>query len=502
MEASAHRPINKSTLTLKHEPTLPTAPQYGGVLRIADTYVLPPRMGVPGRINVGGPSLEPIIEHFLRFDRTGRMVPHLIESWEYNKDGKQLTLHVRKGIKFHDGTDLNAEAAKWNLLKAQEFKGTLKVISAIDVVDDYTILLCMKSYDNTFLPNLALSSGFVCSPTAYKAYGEEYVMVHPVGTGPFKFVSCKPDINIIAERFDNYWQKGKPYIDKIEKLYVKDMAAAINMLRMGKVDVVVNINGESANNLKSEGYIVTALPWTMEGLLPDSLNSDSVFADKRVRQAVEYAIDRPAIVKALGHGYWHALTQLATEAVYGYNPAIEGRQYNPAKAKLLLIEAGYSDGFKTKLIGGEGTELLKVFTMVQAYLADVGVEAEIEIADPALWKKYRADKPWHSAMLFRHFSSDPNFACSLTDFHSKREYGQTSVLRNFDNVLDEMLQTKDYETMVKTAQRITKHLHDDAIVIPIMVDSSIAASSSKVHDLGYFKVHERSWTPWNAWIEQ
>ena len=326
-------------------------------------------------------------------------------------------------------------------------------------------------------------------------------MVNPVGTGPFKFVRYEPDVKLMVERFDDYWQKGKPYLDKIEMLYVKDMTTAVNMLRDGKVDVVVNINGVSAAALKSEGYVVTALPWTMEELLPDSLNSDSPLADKRVRQAIEYAINRPAIIKALGHGYF-ALTQLATEAVYGYNPAIKGRPYNPDKAKQLLAEAGYPDGFKTKLIGGEGTELPKIFAAVQAYLADVGIKADIEIADAALWKQYRANKPWHNAMLFRHFASDPNFTCSLFDFHSNKEYGQTSVLRNFDNIIDEMLQARDYDTMVKNTQRVVKHIYDEAIVIPIMLDSSIAATSNKVHDLGFFEVHVMHWTPWNAWIEQ
>jgi ABC-type transport system substrate-binding protein len=360
----------------------------------------------------------------------------------------------------------------------------------------------MENYDNTFLPNLAFSSGFVLSPRAYETYGEEYCMVHPVGTGPFKFVSYEPDVKIVAARFDNYWQKGKPYLDGIEMLYANEMKTAVNMLKDGKVDVVVNINGESAAELKAGGYVVKALPWNMEGLLPDSLNADSVLADKRVRQAIEYAIDRPAIVKTLGHGYWHPLTQLATEAVYGYDPSVEGRPYNPAKARQLLAEAGYPNGFRIKLIGGEGTELLKVFTMVQTYLAEVGIKAEIEIADPALWKQYRADKPWHNAMLFRHFSSDPNFTWSLFDFHSNREYGQTSVLRNFDNLLDESLRARDYETLVKTTRKVVKHIYDEAIVIPLMLDSSIAALSGRVHGLGYFEVHATKWTPWDAWIEQ
>ncbi|MGP8079740.1 MAG: ABC transporter substrate-binding protein [Dehalococcoidales bacterium] len=477
-------------------------PRYGGAVRIANTTLIPPRMGVPGRINVGTQVLEPIVEHFLRVDKAGNLLPHLIESWEISQDGLQITLNVRKNIKFHDGTDFNAEAAKWNLLKARETNGTLQLLSSVEVVDDYKVLLKMKTYDNHFLPTLAYSPGFVLSPTAYKTHGEAYAMVHPVGTGPFRFAGYEPDVKLVAERFDGYWQKGKPYLDKIETVYVKDAKTAADMLRDGKVDAIVNINGESAVALKSEGFVIQALPWTMEELLPDSLNADSVLADKRVRQAVEYAIDRPAIIKALGHGYWRPLTQMANESVYGYDPGIEGRAYNPARAKELLAEAGYPDGIHIKIIGGEGTELEKILKVIQAYLEAVGIKTDVEIADPALWKEYRANKPWHNAMLFRHFSSDPNFTWSLFDFHSDREYGQTSVLRNFDNLINEALQARDYDTLVKTTRRVVRHIYDEALAIPLMLDSSIAAMSPKVHGLGYFEVHVSKWTPWDTWIEK
>jgi len=475
--------------------------QYGGVLRIADTYTPPPRMGVPGRINVGGHYLEPIVDKFLRLDKVG-VIPHLAESWEYDKDGLKLTLHLRKGVKFHDGTDFNAEAGKWSLLKARETKAGLKVVSSVDVIDEYTILLKQINYDNHILPTLALSGGYVISPTAYKTYGEEYCLTHPVGTGPFKFVSYEPDVKLVSERFDGYWQKGKPYMDKIEMLYCRDIPTAVNMLKSGKVDAVVHINGTSAAALKAEGYVVTALPWSMESLLPDSLNADSVFADKRVRQAVEYAIDRTAMADALGRDYWSPLTQLATERVSGYNPEITGRPYNPEKARQLLKEAGYANGFKIKLIGGEGTELPKIFGMVQKYLAAVGIKADVEIVDAATWKQYRAQRPWHNAMLFRHFASDPNFTWALFDFHSAREYGQTSVLRNFDNLLNEMLKARDDASIAKTTGAVVKHIYEEAIVIPMVLDSSIAAHNSKVHGLGFFETHMTKWTPWDAWKEQ
>jgi peptide/nickel transport system substrate-binding protein len=486
---------------LKTAPSLIVKPQYGGVLRTANTYVLPPRMGVPGKINVGSIYLKPVVEALFLVDKAGRTVPNLIESWEYDKDGLQLSLHVRKGVKFHDGTDLNAEAVKWNLLKAKESNATLNPLSSIEIIDKYTILLNLKSYGNHFLPTLAYNGGWILSPTSYENYGEEYCMLNPVGTGPFKLVRYEPDIKLVVDRFNDYWQKGKPYLDKIEMLYVKDMSTAVDMLRSQKVDVVLNINGAYADALKQEGYVVTKLPWTMEALSPDSLNADSPFADKRVRQAIEYAIDRPAIADALGNGYWRALTQLSTEEVYGYDNTIESRQYNPDKAKQLLAEAGFPNGFKTKIIGGEGTELPKIFAAIKKYLAEVAIDADIEIADAALWKEYRANKPWHNAMLLNHRAADPNLTWSFFDFHSSKEYGQTSILRNFDDLMNDMLQARDYDSMTKNTQRVVKHLYDEAIVIPIIIDTSIVAMSNKVHDIGFFEVHVINWTPWNAWKE-
>ena len=134
-------------------------------------------------------------------------------------------------------------------------------------------------------------------------------------------------------------------------------------------------------------------------------------------------------------------------------------------------------------------------------MAEVGIEADIEIADPALWKQYRANEPWHNAMLLNHRAADPNLTWSLFDFHSSKEYGQTSVLRNFDDIMDEMLQARDYDTLAKNTQRVVKHIYDEAIVIPIIIDTSIVAMTNKVHGLGFFEVHVMHWAPWNAWKE-
>jgi ABC-type transport system substrate-binding protein len=105
-------------------------------------------------------------------------------------------------------------------------------------------------------------------------------------------------------------------------------------------------------------------------------------------------------------------------------------------------------------------------------------------------------------MLFRHFALDPNFAWALFGFHSATEYGQTSVLKNFDKIVNEMVQARDDASIAKTTGAVVKHIYEEAIVIPMVLDSSIAAHNSKVHGLGFFETHMTKWTPWDAWKEQ
>jgi len=149
---------------------------------------------------------------------------------------------------------------------------------------------------------------------------------------------------------------------------------------------------------------------------------------------------------------------MANESVYGYDPGIEGRPYNPAKARQLLTEAGYPDGITVKLIGGEGTELEKILMVIKAYLEAVGIKTDVEIADPALWKQYPGEINPGTMRCCSGISLRTRTLpghCSI--FISDREYGQTSVLRNFDNLINDALQARDQDTLVKTTRKVVRH---------------------------------------------
>jgi ABC-type transport system substrate-binding protein len=164
-------------------------------------------------VGASTPSGKPAIETLVREDNSGRVNPWLAESWQFAPDGKSITFKLVKGVKFHDGSDFNAQAVKFNLdaVMAAKKAGTLLWISS-EVVDDYTVRLNLKQFQNSILSLLAVSTLPVVSPTAYNTKGIDWVRWNPVGTGPFKFVSFSrdvlsnlPDLRVL--------KKGMPYLD-------------------------------------------------------------------------------------------------------------------------------------------------------------------------------------------------------------------------------------------------------------------------------------------------
>ena len=333
-----------------------TQPMYGGTLRVS-TYTDGTAIGYPPD-SYRGPVLGmaqafPAIETLFRYDKEGRPVPWLATKVEEDARNKNLVITLRKGVKFHDGTDFNAEAVKWNIEQhmAARSPGTDKLRS-IDVVDDYTARINFLEWDNRMTSSLAVQLGMMISPTAFKKNGKDWAANHPIGTGPFEFVSWEKDVRTTYKKFSGYWQKGKPYLDRIEWLPISEAFTRQNALRNGEVDVVLFPAASEIASFEREGFVVSRhkVGSGARGGVFDSANPKSPFANVKVRQAVQHAIDSAAIVKALYNGEGEPANQFAYKGHWGYNPSVVGYPYNPTKAKQLLAEAGFPNGFKTKLV--------------------------------------------------------------------------------------------------------------------------------------------------------
>lgn len=338
-----------------------------------------------------GEAIGRMMNNFLvRFDAKLNLVPDLATKWSQSTDGLTWTFTLRKGVKFHDGTPFNAEAVKYNFERflgpEKPLKSSLHIpiIKSVEVVDEYTVRFHLKVPFAFFLNNLAHSATAMVSPAAHKKWGKDLTL-HPVGTGPFKFVEWVRGDRVVLERNDDYFE-GKPRLDKIIVRTVREDSARVLGLEAGDNDLIVRIPPEEVPRLMREGRVRIYAEQSNRALRLGMNVSKKPFDDLRVRQALNYAVDKESIVKNIYQGLAAVIPTMVGPLNTGYAP-VTGYPYDPTKAKKLLAEAGYPNGFKTTLWTPKG-RYLKDFELTQAVqqqLAAVGVEARLETFE---WAAY------------------------------------------------------------------------------------------------------------------
>lgn len=470
-------------------------PQTGGILKIilrggaAGSIDM---LGSPQDLGSGGQrQVDPALEYLLRFDANDRIQPELADSWEVSGDGKAITFHLHKGIKFSDGTDFNAEAVKYNL---ENFAPNgvrppeLKPITSYDVIDAYTLRLNLAQYHAYLLYSLgATSGGRMGSPTAMqiKTTTENMAKDHLVGTGPFLFSSWQRQNFVKFVKNPNYWQAGKPYLDGIEFNQVADPLTSIISFKKGDGQVIFGLTPFEANDLKSEGYDITTSQARMVlTMFTDGANADSPFANKLVRQAAEYALDKKALSTAMGLGYYPAVSQLVPEGHAYYVPGLQSRDYDPKKAKDLLIQAGYPDGFKTTLTTTIVAQDQSVVVAIQTYLKAVGIDATIDIADAARANEM-AVKGWKGLIL----SSNPT-VCGIRTLCMRVFYAELNVISMYrpdgwKAKVDAAVAQPDENKRTAQMKELIKTSFDEAMNIPLWERPDLTAQAKNVRDLGW-----------------
>ncbi|MBI4296031.1 MAG: hypothetical protein HY667_02805 [Chloroflexi bacterium] len=444
-------------------------PQYGGIIKIV--FGTMPRSFLPP-LHPGGTMVFPGASHdsLLLLDEQGDYKPWLATDWKFSADFKSLTLTLRKGVKFHDGTDFNAAAVKWNIETRRDSKqGDYENVTSVTVIDDYTVRLDLDKFSNTMLVTLADLGGAIASPTTVQKLGVEKAHWFPVGTGPFKFVNYVSNQLYKLERFDGYWQKGKPYLDGFEVYLIEDKVTSALSLQKGQVDAFTQPDAQIAYDLKSKGFqVVPPQPSTVYTFVGDSANADSPFANKKVREAVEYAIDREAIVKAVGYGFYETSYQISPAYSYAHVPELQGRRaYDLAKAKQLLTEAGFPNGFKTKIYI-RSTTARDPFVAAITNLKEVGIDATLEPMPIASYTQL-ANAGWRNAMLQQIFWVDPDWVWRRSGDVSTTSIVNKSMLRpaGLQELLEQLIKTPDFQSKKSLSQQLTKKLSDEAIVTPL-----------------------------------
>jgi peptide/nickel transport system substrate-binding protein len=339
-------------------------------------------------------AADGIFDRLLRFkDESTEVEPGLAESWEISDDSLVYTLHLRQGVKFHDGTDFNAEVVKFNLDRqidpnhpAHE-SGTFPyaeftwgMVDKVEVVDDYTVNITLKEPFAPFLNHLAMHPAAMVSPEAITKYGKD-ISINPVGTGPFKFVSWTPGVEVVLEKNPDYWG-GAPHIDKVIYRPIIEDQSRLTELESGGVNFIVNIPPDDLSRLKEDDRFTVVEQPGMHTWWVAFNQSKPPFNDTRVRQAVNYAVNKQAIVDNLLKGTGTLAVNPVPPVVWSYTDQLQRYDYDPEKAKQLLAEAGYPDGFSCKFWvpeSGSGMQQpVAMGTAIQADLKAVGVDCQIE----------------------------------------------------------------------------------------------------------------------------
>jgi glutathione transport system substrate-binding protein len=327
-------------------------------------------------------------EGLFGFDKDMKLIPVLAESYEVSKDGLVYTIKLRKGVKFHDGTDFKADAVKACLDRVTNPENKLKRyglyndnIAKTEAVDDYTARITLKTAFSPFINQLAHPSTVMISPAALKQYGNKDIAFHPVGTGPFKFVEWKQTDYLKVAKFDGYWKKGYPKVDTITWKPVVDNNSRAALMQTGEAHFTFPVPYEQAEILKGKPDIeVVAAPSIVLRYL--SMNTQQKpFDNPKVRQAIAYAINKEALAKVAFNGYATPAMGIAPQGVE-YAVKIGEWPYDVAKAKELMKEAGYPNGFETELWSAYNhTTAQKVTQFIQQQLQQIGIKTRITLLE-------------------------------------------------------------------------------------------------------------------------
>jgi peptide/nickel transport system substrate-binding protein len=456
------------------------------------------------------------IESLARYDATGQMVPWLAEGWKTDADAKTITLTLKKGIKFHDGTDFNATACKWNIdhfvgAKRAELPG----VKSVDVVDEYTLRITLAAWDNTAIIGMGYFAGPQISPTAWQKAGatdkerDDWCINNPVGTGPFQFVSRQKDVKQVYKKFAGYWQKGKPYLDGIEWNFIVDPMVQQASFRAKEQDVLYLLTPLIARDLKAAGFNITELKTglglLMYGIMPNSAMPDSPFANVKARQAISYAIDSKVIADTQFFGYAIATQQWGVPDGYWANPNFKGYPLNPDKAKQLVAEAGYPNGIKTKMLVVNTPETVAAATAVQGMLAKANINAELDVADNARYRQLTSQTNFEG-LCFASYRADSDLAMVMPRNLSASGTIMVKSITHPDKIeklLVEAKQAPDQQSKRAKIWELQQVVFEEySIFTPMLVVLALAAKQPYVRGDGLMVVEQTQWTPEDAWLDK
>jgi peptide/nickel transport system substrate-binding protein len=465
----------------------------------------------PGNVNDNESyeRMDNIFEGLLEYEAgTTEIKPCLATSWETSTDGTEIVFKLREGVKFHDGTDFNADAVVFSFARQYDPNHTyhqygewpnwvvfFSCVKEMKKIDDYTVKLILKRPDASIMTLLVTCSVYIVSPANAEKYKED-AFKYPCGTGPFKFVEWVKDDHITLEANDSYW-KGRPQLDQLIFKVIPDPSARLMALEVGEVQGIEYPNpADFARINANKDLVLMSQPGMNIGFMAmntgygyEDANENGVrdpdepwvknpgyfepLTKKKVRQAINMAIDKQSIVDNLYMGTAIVAKNGMPPFMLGYNDEIEDYPYDLERAKELLAEAGYPDGFEVTLYVMPVSRAYmfdppKIGEAIQSYLAAVGIKVNFYQVD---WGTYlqetEAGKHQMCLLGITGDTGDTNDFMSFCYAPNSAAIGTASNVAFYNNeevqnLISKALETYDKAERAEYYKKVQEIIHEDA----------------------------------------
>jgi len=491
--------------------------------------------------------MDNIFEGLVEFESgTTKIKPCLATSWEMSEDGKETTFHLREGVKFHDGTDFNADAVVFAFARQYDtnhpyyqygqwpyWGWVFGDIDKVEKIDDYTVKVVMKKINASIMTSLAMFTVNIVSPANAEKYKED-AFKNPCGTGPFKFVEWVKADHITLEANENYWRE-RAKLDKLIFKVIPDPSARLMALEVGEVQGIEHLNPADLDRIEAnEDLKLLTEPGMNVGYM--AINTGYGYIDannnyardieeeplvktpgyyepltkKKVRQAINMAIDKQSIVDNLYMGTAIKAKNGMPPFMLGYNDAIEDYPYDLEKAKTLLAEAGYPDGFEVTLYVMPVSRPYmfdppKIGEAIQSYLGAVGIKVNIYQVDWGTYLQETMDGNAQMCLLgWTGDNGDPDnflnvlYGANVCSIGTSGNYG-FYMNSTAQALLTAALATYDTEKRATYYKKFQEMIHEDACYVYLAHSNQTVAFRVNVQGYVLHPTSRKFFYP--VWIE-